>query len=174
MRADKNSINYQVNLVILQEMANVIPMTRRERHCLRKRCIKAMNSNQIHGTSGKALTRSFIGCTYHCRSSSFLTSSTNEASHPAMAQISSISYPRSSIFLITVFVFSKVPSFLPSLLPLFSPTLSLSSINSSNAWHMLYSSSLILCQDLAQNKMRSSATKLLTENRPSHTFFRSR
>ena len=33
---------------------------------------------------------------------------------------------------------------------------------------------LILCQDLAQNKMRSSATKLLTENRPSHTFFRSR
>ena len=31
-----------------------------------------------------------------------------------------------------------------------------------------------LCQDLAQNKMRSSATKLLTENRPSHTFFRSR
>ena len=33
---------------------------------------------------------------------------------------------------------------------------------------------LVLCQDLAQNKMRSSATKLLTENRPSHTFFRSR
>ena len=33
---------------------------------------------------------------------------------------------------------------------------------------------VILCQDLAQNKMRSSATKLLTENRPSHTFFRSR
>ena len=33
---------------------------------------------------------------------------------------------------------------------------------------------LVLCQDLAQNKMRSSATKLLTENRPSHTFFQSR
>lgn len=33
---------------------------------------------------------------------------------------------------------------------------------------------VVLCQDLAQNKMRSSATKLLTENRPSHTFFRSR
>ena len=33
---------------------------------------------------------------------------------------------------------------------------------------------MVLCQDLAQNKMRSSATKLLTENRPSHTFFRSR
>lgn len=35
-------------------------------------------------------------------------------------------------------------------------------------------SAMVLCQDLAQNKMRSSATKLLTENRPSHTFFRSR
>ena len=33
---------------------------------------------------------------------------------------------------------------------------------------------VVLCQDLAQNKMRSAATKLLTENRPSHTFFRSR
>ena len=33
---------------------------------------------------------------------------------------------------------------------------------------------VVLCQDLAQNKMRSSATKLLTENRPSHRFFRSR
>ena len=33
---------------------------------------------------------------------------------------------------------------------------------------------VVLCQDLAQNKMRSSATKLLTENRPSHTFFQSR
>ena len=32
---------------------------------------------------------------------------------------------------------------------------------------------LVLCQDLAQNKMRSFATKLLTENRPSHTFFQS-
>ena len=137
MRVDKNSIDYQVHLVALQEMANVVPMTRRERHCLRKWGRKAMNSNQIHGTSGKALTRSFTGCTYHCRSSSFFTSSTKEASHPAMAQISSISYPRSSIFLITVFVFSKVPSFLPSflpsLLPLLSPMISLSSINSSNA-----------------------------------------
>ena len=34
--------------------------------------------------------------------------------------------------------------------------------------------SVVLCQDLAQNKMRSFATKLLTENRPSHTFFQSR
>ncbi len=33
---------------------------------------------------------------------------------------------------------------------------------------------VVLCQDLAQNKMRSFATKLLTENRPSHTFFQSR
>ena len=33
---------------------------------------------------------------------------------------------------------------------------------------------VVLCQDLAQNKMRSFATKLLTENRPSHRFFRSR
>ena len=33
---------------------------------------------------------------------------------------------------------------------------------------------MVLCQDLAQNKMRSFATKLLTENRPSHRFFRSR
>ena len=36
MRADKNSIDYQVNLVILQEMENVVPVTCRERHCLRK------------------------------------------------------------------------------------------------------------------------------------------
>ena len=33
---------------------------------------------------------------------------------------------------------------------------------------------VVLCQDLAQNKMRSSATKLLIENSPSHTFFQSR
>ena len=33
---------------------------------------------------------------------------------------------------------------------------------------------MVLCQDLAQNKMRSFATKLLIENRPSHTFFQSR
>ena len=31
---------------------------------------------------------------------------------------------------------------------------------------------MVLCQDLAQNKMRSFATKLLIENRPSHTFFK--
>lgn len=37
-----------------------------------------------------------------------------------------------------------------------------------------YGMTLVLCQDLAQNKMRSFATKLLTENRPSHTFFQSR
>lgn len=36
MRADKNSIDYQVILVILQEMANVVSMTRREPHCLLK------------------------------------------------------------------------------------------------------------------------------------------
>ena len=39
---------------------------------------------------------------------------------------------------------------------------------------LLQTRDMVLCQDLAQNKMRSSATKLLTENRPSHTFFRSR
>ena len=37
-----------------------------------------------------------------------------------------------------------------------------------------FADNVVLCQDLAQNKMRSAATKLLTENRPSHTFFRSR
>ena len=37
-----------------------------------------------------------------------------------------------------------------------------------------YYRQMVLCQDLAQNKMRSFATKLLTENRPSHTFFQSR
>ena len=30
---------------------------------------------------------------------------------------------------------------------------------------------VVLCQDLAQNKMRSSTTKLLAEKIPSHTFF---
>ena len=39
---------------------------------------------------------------------------------------------------------------------------------------MLIVEGVVLCQDLAQNKMRSFATKLLTENRPSHRFFRSR
>ena len=36
MRADKDSIDYQVNLVALQEMEEVVPMTLRERCCLRK------------------------------------------------------------------------------------------------------------------------------------------
>lgn len=36
MRADKDSIDYQVNLAALQEMEDIVPMTRRERHCLRK------------------------------------------------------------------------------------------------------------------------------------------
>ena len=36
MRADKNSIDYQVSFVTLQEMANVVPLTRKERHYLRK------------------------------------------------------------------------------------------------------------------------------------------
>ena len=36
MRADKNSIDYQVNLVPLQGMEKAFPLTRRERHCLRK------------------------------------------------------------------------------------------------------------------------------------------
>ena len=33
---DKDSIDYQVNLVALQEMEEVVPMTLRERCCLRK------------------------------------------------------------------------------------------------------------------------------------------
>ena len=36
MRADKDSIDYQVNLVALQEMEEAVPMTLRERQCLRK------------------------------------------------------------------------------------------------------------------------------------------
>ena len=36
MRADKDSIDYQVNLVALQEMEEAVPMTLRERRCLRK------------------------------------------------------------------------------------------------------------------------------------------
>lgn len=36
MRVDKDSIDYQVNLVALQEMEEAVPMTLRERRCLRK------------------------------------------------------------------------------------------------------------------------------------------
>ena len=36
MRADKDSIDYQFNLVALQEMEEAVPMTLRERRCLRK------------------------------------------------------------------------------------------------------------------------------------------
>ena len=36
MRADKDSIDYQVNIVALQEMEEAVPMTLRERRCLRK------------------------------------------------------------------------------------------------------------------------------------------
>ena len=50
MRVDKDSIDYQVNLVALQEMEEAVPMTLRERRCLRG-FIKAMKSNQIHGTT---------------------------------------------------------------------------------------------------------------------------
>ena len=55
MRADKDSIDYQVNLVALQEMEEVVPMTLRERCCLRKWV------RQVRGTTGKDLTRSFFG-----------------------------------------------------------------------------------------------------------------
>ena len=36
MRADKDSIDYQVNLAALQEMEEAVPMTLRERQYLRK------------------------------------------------------------------------------------------------------------------------------------------
>lgn len=36
MMYDKNSIDYQVNLESLREMEECVPMTRRERDCLRK------------------------------------------------------------------------------------------------------------------------------------------
>ena len=45
MRADKDSIDYQVNLVALQEMEEVVPMTLRERCCLRK----WVRLNRTHG-----------------------------------------------------------------------------------------------------------------------------
>ena len=40
MRADKDSIDYQVNLAALQEMEEAVPMTLRERRCLRKWVLK--------------------------------------------------------------------------------------------------------------------------------------
>lgn len=36
MRADKGSIEYQINLEALREMEEDVPMTLRERNCLRK------------------------------------------------------------------------------------------------------------------------------------------
>lgn len=88
MRADKDSIDYQVNLVALQEMEEAVPMTLRERQCLRKWVRKGnevesnpwnyMDSDGMplnylqafrirfgyssgRGTTGKALTQSFFG-----------------------------------------------------------------------------------------------------------------
>ena len=88
MRADKDSIDYQVNLVALQEMEEAVPMTLRERRCLRKWVYKGnevesnpwnyMDSDGMplnylqafrirfgyssdRGTTGKALTQSFSG-----------------------------------------------------------------------------------------------------------------
>ncbi len=85
MRADKDSIDYQVNLVALQEMEEAVPMTLRERRCLRKWVYKGneVESNPwnymdsdgttcglsasdlaipaVRGTTGKALTQSFSG-----------------------------------------------------------------------------------------------------------------
>ena len=65
MRADKDSIDYQVNLVALQEMEEVVPMTLRERCCLRKwvRQGNEVESNPWNymDSDGKDLTRSFFG-----------------------------------------------------------------------------------------------------------------
>lgn len=87
MRTDKNSIDYQVNLVVLQEMEETVPMTLRERQCLRKWVRKGnevesnpwnyMDSDGMpltcrlsvpdlaipaaRGTTGKALTQNFFG-----------------------------------------------------------------------------------------------------------------
>lgn len=51
MRVDKDSINCQINLAALQKMEETVPMTLRERRCLRKWVYKGMKSNQIHGTT---------------------------------------------------------------------------------------------------------------------------
>ena len=48
MRADKDSIDYQVNLAALQEMEEAVPMND---GVSENGCIKAMKSNQIHGTT---------------------------------------------------------------------------------------------------------------------------
>ena len=48
MRADKDSIDYQVNLVALQEMEEAVPMTLRERRCLRKWVYKG---NEVESNS---------------------------------------------------------------------------------------------------------------------------
>ena len=51
MRADKDSIDYQVNLAALQEMEEAVPMTLRERRCLRKWVLKGneIESMELHG-----------------------------------------------------------------------------------------------------------------------------
>ena len=50
MRADKDSIDYQVNLVALQEMEEAVPMTQENDSVSESGFVKAMKSNQIHGT----------------------------------------------------------------------------------------------------------------------------
>ena len=48
MGADKDSIDYQVNLVALQEMEEAVPKTLRERRCLRKWVYKG---NEVESNS---------------------------------------------------------------------------------------------------------------------------
>lgn len=36
MKIDKQSIDYQINLLALDEMEDIVPMTRNERRCIRK------------------------------------------------------------------------------------------------------------------------------------------
>ena len=36
MKPDKNSMDYQLNLLALEEMENLVPMTLHERTCIRK------------------------------------------------------------------------------------------------------------------------------------------
>lgn len=36
MKIDKHSIDYQINLMALHEMEDLVPMTRNERRCIRK------------------------------------------------------------------------------------------------------------------------------------------
>lgn len=48
MRADKDSIDYQVNLAALQEIEEAVPMTLRERRCLRKWVLR-IEPMELHG-----------------------------------------------------------------------------------------------------------------------------